>query len=429
MTSRSMLTSVLIASLGLASSVLAQSTAFTYQGRLKNGAQPAAGLYDFRFTLFNAATGGVAVAPLQCMDNVTVAEGLFTTAIDFGQSFTTTTGLFIQIEARADTGLGCGNATGFTVLSPRQPVTATPIANHAKSAYALDAADGSPANAVSVDNAGNVGIGTAAPSHPLHIANAAPTLALQDTDSSGGAGGQQVGYVSYRDSGNVERAWVGYGSPGDPDFSIINARPGGDIVLNAFGGGNVGIGTVAPTHSLHIANAAPTLALQDTNSAADQVGYISYRDAANTEKAWVGYGTAGDPDFSIVNARAGGNIVLAAFGGGDVRIGAGGQYRVAACDESLRMLRGSILSSGAIQAGSGFTVERVGTGLYRITFDTAFSGLPSVTVSAVQPFNQSPRWGTIHPNTITNGLVDIFILNGNASATNSDFHFIVMGPR
>ena len=36
----------------------AQSTAFTYQGSLEDSGQPASGLHDFRFRLFDAATGG-----------------------------------------------------------------------------------------------------------------------------------------------------------------------------------------------------------------------------------------------------------------------------------------------------------------------------------------------------------------------------------
>ncbi len=313
----------LAVSLG-ASSALAQSTAFTYQGLLKNGGQPVNGLHDLRFSLFTAASGGVQVGTTQCVDNVTVTNGVFTSTIDFGQQFATPSTPFLQIELRADTGLTCATTTGFTALSPRQSLTAAPLANHAKSAFALDAADGSPANALIVDNNGNIGIGTATPGHSVTIANTAPTIALQDTDSTT----QQVGYVSYRDSANIERAWVGYGSGGDPDFSIVNARAGGDVVLTplagnvllAGNGGKVGVGTSSPTHSVHIAAIGPTIALQDTAINSQQAGYVDYRDNANISRAWVGYGTPGSPHFSIVNARSGGNIVLSPLGGGVVQV-------------------------------------------------------------------------------------------------------------
>ena len=239
-----------------ASSVHAQSSAFTYQGKLTSNAQPAEGLHDFRFRLYDAATGGSQIGTTLCLDDLPVTGGLFTATIDFGAGgqFVTTGARFLEIDVRANIGQPCTDVFGYVLLTPRQAITPTPSATHAKSAFGLAAADGSPSNAVVVDNAGNVGIGTAAPTHNLHIATVGPTLALQDTDSSGGAGGQQVGYVSYRDSGNIERAWVGYGSAGDPDFSIINVRPGGDIVLNTFSnGGKVGIGTPSPQAALHVA--------------------------------------------------------------------------------------------------------------------------------------------------------------------------------
>jgi hypothetical protein len=37
---------------------VAQGTAFTYQGRLNNNTNPANGVYDFIFTVFNANSGG-----------------------------------------------------------------------------------------------------------------------------------------------------------------------------------------------------------------------------------------------------------------------------------------------------------------------------------------------------------------------------------
>ena len=38
----------------------AQGTAFTYQGRLNDGANPASGIYDLRFTIYDAVNNGAA---------------------------------------------------------------------------------------------------------------------------------------------------------------------------------------------------------------------------------------------------------------------------------------------------------------------------------------------------------------------------------
>ena len=72
--------------LGCVSAVFAQTTAFTYQGQLKDGANPANGSHDFQFKLFDTqaiGTGtqqGVTVTLL----NVSVTAGVFSVQLDFG---------------------------------------------------------------------------------------------------------------------------------------------------------------------------------------------------------------------------------------------------------------------------------------------------------------------------------------------------------
>ena len=43
------------------STLFAQSTAFSYQGRLNDGGVPANGIYDLQFTIYDALTNGNAV--------------------------------------------------------------------------------------------------------------------------------------------------------------------------------------------------------------------------------------------------------------------------------------------------------------------------------------------------------------------------------
>lgn len=102
-------------------------TSFTYQGSLRNAGAPAQGVHDLRFRLYDAASGGNQVGATLCADNVGVADGLFTTTLDFGAVFGGSQ-RFLEIDVRPDAGLGCANATGFVTLSPRQPVSAAPNA-------------------------------------------------------------------------------------------------------------------------------------------------------------------------------------------------------------------------------------------------------------------------------------------------------------
>jgi hypothetical protein len=111
---------------------------FTYQGALYADGAPAGGIYDLRFRLYDAATGGIQVGPTLCADNVSVVEGRFTAVLDFGGPFAGQQ-RFLEIDLRLDTGEGCGDSTGFTLLSPRQALTATPYALHALDAGGLRA--------------------------------------------------------------------------------------------------------------------------------------------------------------------------------------------------------------------------------------------------------------------------------------------------
>lgn len=368
--------------LALSSGALAQPTAFTYQGLLKNGVAAANGLHDLRFRLWDAPIAGNPLGSVQCVNNVAVTEGLFTTTIDFGQQYAGSAPRFLEIEVRADTGLDCSNAGGFVVLFPRQPLTPTPQASHANAAFSLDAADGSPQSAVMVDNAGNVGIGTTAPSFLLHLRSDAPVLALHDN----GPANTQVGYLTYRNAANAESAWVGFGTPGSPQFSMANNRPGGDLALYAGTGGNIFLNT-SPN----------AVAVNPTGS--------------------VGIGTA--TPAARLDVR------------GDIRLGSSGQFHAPAGEESLRIIRGIVGEDASILGGSGFTVSRLTTGDYLITFTTAFSALPSVTAIGQFVTLQCPT--SINTFSVSTSSVRLFVrqvgCGSNESLTNQRFQFIAVGPR
>jgi hypothetical protein len=100
----------------------AQGTAFTYQGRLNDGTNPAAGTYDLRFTLFDASSGGSVMAGPTTNGAVAVSEGLFTVTLDFGAGVFNGTSRWLEISVRTN---GAGS---FTKLNPRQLVTPEPYA-------------------------------------------------------------------------------------------------------------------------------------------------------------------------------------------------------------------------------------------------------------------------------------------------------------
>jgi hypothetical protein len=103
-------------------------TAFTYQGRLADGGNPASGIYDLRFTIYDALAGGNAIGGVLTNGATEVTNGLFTVVLDYGKVFTGQA-LWLEIGVRSN-----GAAADFTVLSPRQALTPATYALYAASA-------------------------------------------------------------------------------------------------------------------------------------------------------------------------------------------------------------------------------------------------------------------------------------------------------
>ncbi len=91
--------------------ISAQTTAFTYQGSLKEGASAANGNYDFEFKLFNLASGGAPQGGTLQQLNVAVANGIFAVSLDFGAAPLPGANRFLEIGVRMN-----GNPGGFQQL-------------------------------------------------------------------------------------------------------------------------------------------------------------------------------------------------------------------------------------------------------------------------------------------------------------------------
>jgi hypothetical protein len=123
------------------------------------GGSPLNGSYDFKFTLFDAPTGGTQLGPQLCTDNLAVTGGNVSLQLDFGPQFTGQQ-RFVEIQVRQDTGLNCSDPTGFTILSPRQAVTAVPYGLYSLNAAAADASQLSGRPAAFYTNAANLTSGS-----------------------------------------------------------------------------------------------------------------------------------------------------------------------------------------------------------------------------------------------------------------------------
>lgn len=128
---------IALAVAALAAPAFAQplTTAFTYQGELRQSGAPATGTFDLQFKLFDASAAGNQIGSTLCANNVAIVAGRFTTSLDFGAAFTGQR-RFLEVSVRADAGgaTPCATVTGYTPLTPRQELTAAPYAVFATSA-------------------------------------------------------------------------------------------------------------------------------------------------------------------------------------------------------------------------------------------------------------------------------------------------------
>ena len=110
-------------------SLLAQGTAFTYQGRLNDGGSPAHGSYDFRFKLFEDPLGNNQAGSTILTNGFEITNGLFIATLDFGGLFNGSN-YWIEVDVRT-------NGGSFENLNPLQPVLPTPYAMFANTASNL----------------------------------------------------------------------------------------------------------------------------------------------------------------------------------------------------------------------------------------------------------------------------------------------------
>ncbi len=129
----SLRTLVLLMALLLGASLaIAQTTSFTYQGRLNDGNSAANGKYDFEFKLFDAEQGGRQVTPPLPINGVVVTGGGFTVSLDFGAVAFPGADRWLEVSVKPP------NSSTFILMTSRHRVTATPYAIKSLNAATAD---------------------------------------------------------------------------------------------------------------------------------------------------------------------------------------------------------------------------------------------------------------------------------------------------
>ena len=118
----------------------AQTTTFTYQGKLNDSSIAANGNYDFQFALFGGSPLAQ-VGPTLTRTSVPVTNGIFTVQLDFatgsGTPFQTGGDLFLQISVKRSADVS------YTLLSPSQQIYSSPYSIRAASSANADTATNS----------------------------------------------------------------------------------------------------------------------------------------------------------------------------------------------------------------------------------------------------------------------------------------------
>jgi hypothetical protein len=148
----------------------AQSSSFTYQGRLDLNGVPANGIFDLTFALFPSSAGGTPVPSPQTNSAVAIHNGVFTVTIgSLASGLFNGSSYWLEISVRTN-GVG-----PFSALAPRQPITRAPHASFADAASAAGLIGTLPASSLG----GTYGT-------PVTISNAANTFGGSFTGNGAG---------------------------------------------------------------------------------------------------------------------------------------------------------------------------------------------------------------------------------------------------
>ena len=330
----------------------AVGTAFTFQGQLKHGGVPADGTYDLQFRLYDSLDGGAPIGNPDLKAGEEVVNGLFTVALDFGPAAFTGEQRWLEVSVRR----GGGFIDPYTVLSPRQPLTAAPYALYALTGAGTGGHWSANGADIHNTNSGDVGIGTATPADDLHVVGTNPTLRLQDDRNP-------TSYTALQDDASIDTAQlekrVSSGVPTVeispmPIDTVSDARirffrrtntSGAKVVLFNRGrnsdavsaligvdgydswfqadGGNFGIGTSSPAYPLHLTGTAQIMEKIVTSSASGT--WLDIENTSTGGKRWgiltTGSGNIEGPGHLILRAITDGRAVMTLKGTGAVGIG------------------------------------------------------------------------------------------------------------
>ncbi len=266
------------------------ATAFTYQGQVKQAGTAMNGSVPMSFTLWDDAVGGNQVGAALTFNglganppSVAVANGLFTVALDFGAAaFADGQQRWLEITVNGQT------------LTPRQAMTPAPFALNTRG--------------ITVNAAGNAGLGSANPLGKLEIQSGDDTNLFQNQ-----------GAISMAFFMGGFRHWIrsvhdGLDAANSLDFFVNSSNTpegssapgvGNTLAMSLKGNGWVGIGTPTPTNPLTVIGNSDfngSMVIQQDSSQPDP-GQLVIRHASHPgSQLLIGYSSNGSGEYGSIEA-------------------------------------------------------------------------------------------------------------------------------
>src|SRR5688572_24213411 len=204
----------------------AQTPAFTYQGRLTDGAIGASGTYQMEFTLFGSPSGSDQIGPTITDSAVSVRDGIFTVQLDFSPAspFATGADRWLEIAVRRPS-----DPPGFTTLTPRQQIRSSPFSIRSVSASEADSL--SPACLLCVTDAQISSIQGSKVTGPVANATTADNVSGVVGIANGGTGSSTKNFVDLSTAqtvgGTKTFSGINFGNPpsgllGQPVMTVLS---------------------------------------------------------------------------------------------------------------------------------------------------------------------------------------------------------------